>query len=303
VEALDSTRRELQERFRPSFEHINYPSFSLLLPRRSSCSSEVGSDESFYCQGERQFEKEISCDWREEIIQERIGEAQAAKEESGEGDETPCNLCGRRGLWSYGYLCGDCRWDSLHRDISSMMRTQLPMNVDILDAESDPQTISLNVPRSKTHTSPFQIHGNVQPLEDTKPPLPEKNPRRLLTGFKTNTPLIQSKPNIPSIRYVDTSISPENGAEMAIFKHLRKSSSSNEFETVLSLFDRWSESFSVPVGIGKAAVRIDRNDEGESQEYKEQQMAFRDNQRRRELGIRDGKFYAFWERLILDKAL
>jgi hypothetical protein len=101
---MDETRRELAGRFRPPFEHLNYPSFSL--SHRNPASKRKGSadsTQSFFCIGEGDSGKTSP---------------EPTRRLSGEGtspwDPAPlqaCRLC--RNNWARGIrgLCEDCEKD------------------------------------------------------------------------------------------------------------------------------------------------------------------------------------------------
>ncbi len=109
ADLLDLTRRDLQDKFRPPFENLNYPSFSL--SRKSSNCSESSS---FFCQGEGKEEK--------------VANAQAVQDLrrlSGDGTSpwtqappSNCRLCKIQRAGPIRALCGGCERASIQRRLS-----------------------------------------------------------------------------------------------------------------------------------------------------------------------------------------
>jgi hypothetical protein len=100
ADLLDSTRRDLLGKFRPPFENLNYPSFSL--SRKPSNCSESSS---FFCQGEGNEEEDIPA----EAVQERRRLSCEGTGPWTQAAPTTCKLCKKRAAGaSIRSLCGEC---------------------------------------------------------------------------------------------------------------------------------------------------------------------------------------------------
>ncbi|KAK2629870.1 hypothetical protein QTJ16_000690 [Diplocarpon rosae] len=93
ADMLDETRRELQARFRPPFEHLGYPSFSLARKRDAgNAEGDADSDESFFCLGDtgklkaqlemtgRAGNEPVGREWVEKCKPGGLGRASRTKE-------------------------------------------------------------------------------------------------------------------------------------------------------------------------------------------------------------------------------
>ncbi|KAL2068757.1 hypothetical protein VTL71DRAFT_15095 [Oculimacula yallundae] len=145
ADILDSTRREIQEKFRPPFEYLNYPSFSLSVGngKKDGQDEDADSEESFFCLGDRE-PGVLAGDGRVsgEVV-ERVEKKPMTRGKGGErGDSRipdrdrggdgkawwdrgdvvdaaavavvkKCKLCGFGIASSMRGLCGDCEVDSV----------------------------------------------------------------------------------------------------------------------------------------------------------------------------------------------
>lgn len=286
AEALDSTRRELQEKFKPPLEHLSYHSFSL--SRKASQSEAASSVESFYCMGYQEDEQNANNRDIRELKRRQSGSSRVAvmdpKPWALEGGNRKCRLCGRKGVARMRNLCGDCEKDFLQRREQSRSRTPQCRPTHSNEAGHDDEIKPVAPLRLILKTSqseilrPSQFHEELGGSDD-RSPIPQKGRARRSDSSILRTPTAQPKPHRPSSQYEDIDI----GAE-EMLRRLQKCPSEDEFERAQSCFKRWSQSHA-----STALEEKDREEGGPSTEVSENR---KDN--------RDTGFYEFWDNLLGD---
>ncbi|CAL3963377.1 unnamed protein product [Diplocarpon coronariae] len=100
ADLLDETRRELQGRFRPPFEHLGYPSISLARKRDSgNTERDADSDESFFCLGDGDAGK----------LNAQLGMAgRGGADSAAPARAGKCELCGLRRASGTKRPCAEC---------------------------------------------------------------------------------------------------------------------------------------------------------------------------------------------------
>lgn len=285
AEGLDSTRRELQEKFKPPFEHLNYPSFSL--SRKASKSEAASSVESFYCMGYREDEQKANNRAIRELKRRQSERRRAAVVGSSpwalEGENRHCRLCGQKGVERMRNLCGDCERDFLQRREQSRSRTPLCKPVHVNESGDEeikpvtPPSLMLKTSQSEI-LHPSRFHEDLDD-PDEKSPIPQKSRARYSASFAVHTPIVQPKPYSPSSQYGDIEIGTEE-----VPQRLQKRPSEDEFERAQDLFKRWSHNYADAVLDEK-----DVDEMGSSVHVLEKRK-----------NNRDTGFYGFWDDLLRD---